>query len=54
MTEFEYRHDSFAPEETIEIPDGAIGVTVETFGGAELPELVHVRYLVPVNGGGFL
>lgn len=61
MTEYEYRaetlHDAgYAPNSsrgppddgaTVEIPDDAVGITVNTFGGN-----AWVRFLVPADGGG--
>jgi len=47
MPEYRYVHENFDKEdETIEIPDEAIGVTTDYFG-----DLASVDYLLPVNGG---
>lgn len=42
--EYEYRFSMFGPDETIELPDGATGVTVTSFGDNAV-----VKYLVPVE-----
>jgi len=50
MTEYRYEKVSAALDETVDIPEDAIGVTTTTFGGADLPEVFTARYLVPVEG----
>lgn len=57
MTEYEYRCEvmygaAIGPkrsgdQETIDIPEAAVGISLSTFG-----EDVWVRYLVPVEDGG--
>lgn len=50
MAEYAYVHESFDEDDTVDIPDQALGVTVETFGKLGKPGMtVHVRYLLPVS-----
>ena len=44
MPEYEYRFEMFDTEERVEIPDDAIGVTVDSYS-----DHATVRYLVPVG-----
>lgn len=60
MTEYEYRTKRFSPSganrdlsETVELPEGAIGVSLGTWGDPESKHdesaFVTVRYLVPTG-----
>lgn len=51
MPEYEYRHVTFGQEESVWIPEDAIGVTTSTFGDFQGGINVHVRYLVPTEDG---
>lgn len=46
MPEYAYQMASFDPEETVDLPEDAVGVTLDTFG-----DRVFVRYLLPVGEG---
>ncbi len=45
MSEYEHRHQMVDKEDTIEIPDDAVGITTDTFGDS-----MTVHYLVPAGG----
>jgi hypothetical protein len=45
--EYSYHMADFDPDETIDLPDEAEGLTLDTFGGR-----VFVRYLLPVATDG--
>jgi hypothetical protein len=46
---FQYRKEHFQKGEGIELPDGAVGVTVSSFGNTEKNGVITVEYLVPAG-----
>ncbi|MEE6210885.1 hypothetical protein U3A55_12070 [Salarchaeum sp. III] len=51
MTEYEFASTTFSADETVDIPDAAVGVTVSTFGDLDEHGVITARYLVPTDGG---
>jgi hypothetical protein len=49
MPEYEYHHETFDEDGTIELPDDAIGITTDSMGDFEDGLTVHVKYLTPVE-----
>lgn len=50
MTYYEYEKQTFDPEQdVVEIPDDAIGVSLDTMGDFEGGLVATARYLVPTN-----
>ena len=48
MPDYIYRQSSFDEEDSVEIPTGAIGVTITTFGDP-MNSRINVRYLEPLD-----
>lgn len=44
MTEYEYVFEMFDQDDTVDVPDEAVGVTVDSFSDS-----ATVRYLLPVE-----
>jgi len=49
--QYEYERKKFKPNESVEIPESAIGVTLDFQSGAFYDEII-VRYLVPETNHG--
>lgn len=49
MSFFEYRKRHFQKGEGVEIPGGAVGITVSSFGNTNKNGVITVEYLVPTS-----